>query len=451
MTGKLGSSSLKPIPSSKKLIRIKSQVKKKSVVIQLIDNGPGISEADLIGIFDPFYTKKKKKGLDVGLSICHEILGDHGGYNNSREFIKRWCYFYHCTASNRHLRSFKGVLMKNYNILLVDDDLFILKSVGDALESEGYIVTKAESGEEAIQMINASPFDLVITDLVIKKIDGFQVIKAIKNQKNETMIMILTGYSDINLAIDALRLGVDDYALKPCEHEELMFRLQNCFKKLEANIKIKQAEDQIKTSLMEKEVLLLEIHHRVKNNMTVISSLLKLQMASVSDKNAKDALQDSQNRVQAMSTIHETLYRSDHMAAVEVKMFLIELGRIIFKGYALSDNIQLILKVENVIIGVKQASPLGLIVNELITNSLKYAFPENRQGEIMLSLQQIEDQLEMEYEDNGVGIPKDFDWKSSNTLGLKLVRTLVENQLDGSIDMERNNGTKFTIKFNIET
>jgi two-component sensor histidine kinase len=340
--------------------------------------------------------------------------------------------------------------MKNYNILLVDDDLFILKSVGDALESEGYIVTKAKSGEEAIQMINASSFDLVITDLVMKKTDGFQVIKAIKNQKNETMIMILTGYSDINLAIDALRLGVDDYALKPCEHEELMFRLQNCFKKLEANIKIKQAEDQIKTSLMEKEVLLKEIHHRVRNNMMVISSLLNLQKAAMSDKNAKDALQDSLNRVQAMSTIHETLYRSDHMAAVEVKIFLLELGRIIFKGYALSDNIQLILKVENVIIGVKQASPLGLIVNELITNSLKYAFPENQQGEIMLSLQQIENQLEMEYEDNGVGILKDFDWKSANTLGLKLVRTLVENQLDGSIDMERNNGTKFTIKFNIE-
>ena len=98
----------------------------------------------------------------------------------------------------------------------------------------------------------------------------------------------------------------------------------------------------------------------------------------------------------------------------------------------------------------KQASPLGLIVNELITNSFKYAFPDNQAGEIIISLQKKEDQIELEYTDNGIGIPKDFDWHKAKSMGMKLVKTLVENQLDGSLDMESHNGTKFTIKFDIE-
>ena len=103
-------------------------------------------------------------------------------------------------------------------------------------------------------------------------------------------------------------------------------------------------------------------------------------------------------------------------------------------------------------IGAKQASPVGLIVNELITNCLKYAFTDGREGEILLELKpDNENGVDLAVSDNGVGMPKDFDWKNSNTLGLKHVRTLVENQLDGSIDLDNTNGTKFTIKFNIES
>jgi len=213
----------------------------------------------------------------------------------------------------------------------------------------------------------------------------------------------------------------------------------------------KKAEEQIKASLKEKETLLQEIHHRVKNNMTVISSLLKLQMTSVTDEKAKEALQDSQNRVQTMSMIHEALYRSDTLSTIDMKTYLSELGRIILQGYTVGDKVNLNIETDGILIGAKQASTLGLIVNELITNSLKYAFPDDRQGEIKIGLQKKEDQIELEYADKGIGMPEGFDWHKAKSLGLKLVRTLVENQLDGSIDMESKNGTKFTIKFNIET
>ena len=216
--------------------------------------------------------------------------------------------------------------------------------------------------------------------------------------------------------------------------------------------KRKQAEAQIKSSLKEKETLLQEIHHRVKNNMTVISSLLKLQMNSLDNKEAKEALQDSQNRVQSMSMIHETLYRSDNLSAIDLKTYLSELGGTIFQNYSISNKVQFKVEAENITIGAKQASPVGLIVNELISNCLKYAFTDDREGEILLKLKSNnENGVELIVSDNGVGIPEAFDLQKADSLGLKLVKMLAENQLDGSLDMESNNGTKFTIKFNTET
>lgn len=216
--------------------------------------------------------------------------------------------------------------------------------------------------------------------------------------------------------------------------------------------KQKGAEDQIKVSLKEKETLLHEIHHRVKNNMSVISALLSLQMNNVDNQIAKEALQDSQNRVQSMSMIHETLYQSDNLSAVDLKTYLSELGRNIIQNYSVSNKVQLKVEAENIMIGVKQASPVGLIVNELITNSLKYAFADDREGVILLELKSNnENGVEMAISDNGIGILEGFNLQNADSFGLKLIKTLVENQLNGSIDMESKNGTKFTIKFNMET
>ena len=128
------------------------------------------------------------------------------------------------------------------NILLVDDDPFILKTIGRSLEGKGYRVTTADSGEKAIELLNKSTFGIVITDLIMGNIDGFQVLKTGKGMKSEIIVIILTGYSDVTLAIDALRLGADDYLLKPCEPEEMYFRLENCLEKLEIKKRICQAE-----------------------------------------------------------------------------------------------------------------------------------------------------------------------------------------------------------------
>ena len=186
----------------------------------------------------------------------------------------------------------------------------------------------------------------------------------------------------------------------------------------------KQAEEKVKTSLKEKETLLHEIHHRVKNNMTVISSLLKLQAGQVNNDEAKTALMDSQNRVQSMSSIHETLYQSDNLSTVDMKTYLSSLASAIALNYSIGSKVNLLVESKNVLIGAKQASPVGLIVNELITNSFKYAFPDNQEGEIKINLQKIENQIQLEYADDGIGIPEDYNWRNTKSMGLNLVKML---------------------------
>ncbi len=226
-----------------------------------------------------------------------------------------------------------------------------------------------------------------------------------------------------------------------------------CLVGIATNIsELKQAENQIKASLKEKETLLHEIHHRVKNNMQVINSLLKLQANNIEDKNLKGVLKESQSRVYAMSAVHETLHGSDKLSEIDLKSYLSKITTSIFQTYATNHyNVNLKSDIVESPISIKQAYPLGLIVNELISNSLKYAFPKEKQGEISVSMKILDKELELIVKDDGVGIPNDLDWKNSSSLGFKLVRTLVENQLEGSIDLDNTNGTKFTIKFNIES
>ena len=212
-----------------------------------------------------------------------------------------------------------------------------------------------------------------------------------------------------------------------------------------------KTEEKIKASLKEKQVLLDEVNHRVKNNMQVISSLLKLQSNNIKDNQIKDVLKESQSRVYGMSAVHETLHGSENLSEIDLRVYLSKITSSIFQTYSISpDKVTLNTDIQNVPISINQASPLGLICNELISNSLKYAFPDDRKGEITVSMKKQDDELELIVEDDGVGIPDDFDLKNASTLGLKLVRTLVENQLDGSIDMENKDGTKFIIKFGLD-
>jgi PAS domain S-box-containing protein len=211
----------------------------------------------------------------------------------------------------------------------------------------------------------------------------------------------------------------------------------------------KRAEEQIMQSLNEKEILLREIHHRVKNNLQIVSSLLAHQSQYTQDKNVIDTLTESQNRIMSMSLVHEKLYQSKNLAKIDINDYINDLICNIVQTYEVNGSkITLKMNIENIPLNIDFAIPCGLIINELITNSLKYAFSDRREGEVKVAFRSIdENMLELEVSDNGIGIPKDLDFRKTESLGLHLVTTLAENQLHGEINLNRSKGTEFKIKF----
>ncbi len=206
----------------------------------------------------------------------------------------------------------------------------------------------------------------------------------------------------------------------------------------------KQAEEQIRASLKEKEVLLKEIHHRVKNNLQIVSSLLYLQSRKTSDDQVLSVLRESQTRVRSMALIHEKLYQCEDLANINLEDYIRSLTSYLFNSYGVaSHTVKLRVNVESAPLGIDRAIPCGLIINELVSNALKYAFPNGRRGEILVDLLRNGDgTLILTVKDDGVGLPVDMDITDTPSLGLQLVNTLVK-QLDGTIEVDSTAGAAF--------
>ena len=211
---------------------------------------------------------------------------------------------------------------------------------------------------------------------------------------------------------------------------------------------VRASAEQLKASLEEKEVLLKEIHHRVKNNLQVISSLLKLQATHVEDPSALEMFNESRNRIQSMALVHEKLYQSANLSRVDFAEYARSLSALLIRSYgAKAAQITLKTEIEDVSLSVDVSVPLGLIINELVSNCLKYAFPAGRGGEVRIEIHRIEqNQIQLLVADNGVGFPADFDFRKTETLGMQLVRTLT-GQIGGSIELRTDSGTEFRISF----
>ena len=210
----------------------------------------------------------------------------------------------------------------------------------------------------------------------------------------------------------------------------------------------KQAEDRIKAALKEKELLLREIHHRVKNNLQVISSLLLLQSRHIKDVQARVMFKESQNRVRSMALIHEKLYRSTDLTRIDMSDYLYSLTpQLVHAAAVCTEDINLKITVENVFLGIDTAIPCGLIIHELVSNSLKHAFPLGQGGEIGIDLQSIgENKFALTVADNGVGFPASVDLCHAPSLGLQLVRALAD-QLGAAVELGGGVGTTFRFTF----
>jgi PAS domain S-box-containing protein len=212
----------------------------------------------------------------------------------------------------------------------------------------------------------------------------------------------------------------------------------------------KQAEEGVRASLREKEILLLELHHRVKNNMEVISGLLDLQARSSGNPELIEMLNKSQSRIRSMALVHEQLYASKDLARINMVVYVRALSQELLQAYNIAPGkIDMIVQTDgDVYVDINKAIPSGLILNELISNALKHAFPGDRPGELRIIIQETKNkEIEIVVRDNGLGLPDDVDIHQSRSMGLYLVNGLVKKQLEGQIEVRRDNGTEFRIKF----
>jgi len=212
----------------------------------------------------------------------------------------------------------------------------------------------------------------------------------------------------------------------------------------------KEIEDQLRASLDEKSLLLREIHHRVKNNLQIIISLTNLQLRQSDDPQVKRIMAETQNRVRAMALVHEKLYRSDNIYDIDLAEYIRFLTKQLFAYYKIdSRNVLHKTEIGEIRVPINTAIPIGLIINELVSNALKHGFPDGRKGTLSISARREDDTIFLEVDDTGVGIAEGIDWRNAPSLGLKLVISLVK-QLEGTIELDRSHGTAFSMVLQVK-
>jgi two-component sensor histidine kinase/ActR/RegA family two-component response regulator len=386
------------------------------------------------------------------------------------------------------------------SILIIDDDESTCKSLSLIFRKKNYEIETAGTGEEAIEKARERFFNMALLDIKLPDMEGVELLAPLKEMHPDMVIIMVTAYASMETAVRALNEGASFYIIKPLNMDEVLSTIREVLEKQklvienrrllqevqrelaerkraeeelrrhrdlleemvkertakleEANDELqreinerKRAEKQIKASLAEKELLLKEIHHRVKNNMQIISSLLNIQLIHIKDHLVRKTFMETQNRIKSMAMIHEKLYRSENLTRIDFAEYIESLTADLFQAFNVNpDNVTLKKNVKNVYLDVSIGIPCGLIINELVSNSLKYAFPEGQPGEIIIDFKLKNNTYELTVGDNGIGFPKYLDFRSSESFGLQLVRLLVK-KIEGTIELDKKRGIIFKIVF----
>lgn len=380
-------------------------------------------------------------------------------------------------------------------LLLVDDKPENLYSLCALLDSPGYEFVTAASGTEALEHLLREDFAVIVLDVRMPDMDGFETARLVRQRERSetTPIIFLTGHVDGEASMfKGYELGAVDYLVKPFVPAILKAKVAvfaELFRarlKLQAEIAERQrgeeqiralnaglearvaertqelretngrlqkeiaerqkAEKAIRTSLQEKEVLLREIHHRVKNNLQVISSILSLQGRKFDDPRYRNSFGECQNRVRTMALVHEKLYLSPSLSAIDLAEEVRDLVSMLASSHA-SPNVRLEVQADSTFSDIDTAVPIGLLVNELVSNSLKHAFPGGRRGRIHVTLRRLgPERLLLSVRDDGAGLPKDFAWESANSLGLTTIQALAR-QIRAQVEVRRQGGAEFVLTF----
>jgi len=336
-------------------------------------------------------------------------------------------------------------------VLLVEDsptDIRLLQEELSQVWEYAFDITTKDNLEKAIEAACGTRYDIVLLDLNLPDSSGLDTITRFARECPQAPIIILTGMEEQISGVEAIHLGAQDYLVKGTHDSGGIARA------IRYAIERWRLTGALQNALREKELLMKEIHHRVKNNLTIISSLLNLQFDLVSDVNARRILEESDHRIISMQIIYDKLYRSDNLASMSIKDYLPDLISSLFKTYNThSEHINLELDIQDLNFEIGKIVSCGLIINELVSNSLKYAFPDSRPGNVRVTVRRDVDHnpdntVGMLVSDNGVGIPDTVNIHAPSSFGLKLVGLLVK-QLNGSMAIDMDHGTTFRISFAI--
>lgn len=347
------------------------------------------------------------------------------------------------------------MIVRKGRFLIVDDDKSSSKSLAMILRKKGFEIDIAETGQEAFEKIKESSFNVALLDIKLPDMEGTQLLPILKESHPEMDTIVVTGYASVENAVQAINKGASGYITKPLNIDELIMRLKELIEKQHLREEKRRTEEKLKDSLREKEVLLKEIHHRVKNNMQIIYGMLNLQLAQIKNEVVSEMIKETKNRIKAMALVHERLYQSENLARIEFGDYVRRLISGLIHSYGMDSNtVRQTIEIKNVSLNINLAIPCGLIVNELVSNSLRHAFPDGKgkkgkvcsEVEVLVGLNTDKKKFTLIVRDNGIGFPKGLDFRSAESLGLQIVNTLVE-QLEGDIKLHRENGTLFKIEF----
>lgn len=364
-------------------------------------------------------------------------------------------------------------------ILYLDDNPRDAERVRDILQQselacELRLVGDREAYEAALAQTR---FDLILSADALPDCDGTAALALARERQPDVPFILLSSTLGEEQAVDCVLRGATDFVLKqrPNRLVPAILRAlteagaQQHRREAEAALRLseerlseerlrqaqamqditerQQVEAALRDSLRDKDVLLQEIHHRVKNNLQIVSSLLHLQTDQAAQPTVKAVFKEAQRRVLSMALIHESLYRSPNLAQVNLAEYIETLCTHVFRSFGVDGaQIKLVTRLEPVALGLEQAVPCGLIVNELLSNALKYAFPSGRTGQITLTLSAPAGQVQLRVADNGVGLPPPMENVPARPPGLGLVSMLAK-QLKGEVVVERGEGAAFQLTF----
>ena len=356
-------------------------------------------------------------------------------------------------------RQIKRVLGKERIILLAIEDITERKRLESLLtESEERFRRLFETASDGIVLLEKREGKITHANPATEKMLGYTKKESIGNKLQDIGVSLDMG--DIQTLMQNLSksgiINYNDVPVKTKSGQQIYtdIYLVDRARLVQCNIRDitdrKQAEEGIHASLREKEILLRELHHRVKNNMQVISGLLDLQATSSGNPELIEMLNKSQSRIRSMALVHEQLYASKDLARIDMVGYVRALSQELFQAYKIDQGkIDLIIQTDgDVYVDINKAIPCGLILNELISNALKHAFPGAGPGELRIIIHETKNkEIEIVVRDNGLGLPDDVDIHQPRSMGLYLVNGLVKKQLEGQIEVRRDNGTEFRIKF----